>query len=231
MKNIFTIVSVAVLALASFGSVKAENERCPTVIQGFTREAFVFEKNLAQDYCSQFRKGPRKGELKQADGTQILTGICSNTPQGEIPEVNKMPSTLILYPRSGQKIKRNKPFPVTIKMNNFDAGFFSNATNQYNVFPQELNEEGVIQGHNHITIQFLGRNKESIPDATKFAFFKGLNGNEDRKGQLSVNVDIGLPKKGIYRICTMSASFAHTCLVLPKAQRGASDDCIRVYVY
>ena len=214
MKNIFTIVSVAVLALASLGSVKANNERCPTVIQGFDRSPKVFQNNLAQDYCSQFRKGgAREGELGQANGEQILTGICSNTPQGEIPEVDKMPSTLILSPRNGQKIKRNAPFAAKVLTKNFRLGFFSNATNQYNVFPQELDERGFIQGHQHVVFQFLGRNKEKIPKATEFAFFKGLN-ELGQNGVLTVDVALGMPKKGIYRMCTLIANFAHTCPTL-----------------
>jgi len=226
----FAILSVAVLALGFLGA-DAE-PRCPTVVQGFNREENTFQKNLAQDYCSQFKSGKRKGELGQADGTQILTGICSNTPQGEIPTVDNMPSTLITSPSDGQKIKQNKPFTVKVLTQNFQTGFFSNATNQYNVFPQELNKNGHIQGHQHVSIQFLGKNKRSvkIPNATVFAFFKGLNELGEVKGALSLltaDVSIGLPQKGIYRCCTLIASFSHQCPVLPKAQRGASDDCVR----
>jgi len=232
----FAILSVAVLALGFLGA-DAQEDRCPVVVQGFDRDPNTFKNNLAQDYCSQFREGgERAGELKQADGTQILTGICSNTPQGEIPMVDKMPSTLVLYPRNGQKIKKNVPFTVKVLTHNFKLGFFSNATDQYNVFPQELNEQGVIQGHQHVTIQFLGKNKRSerIPKATDFAFFKGLNELGEVKGDqtiLSTDVTIGLSKKGIYRCCTLIASFSHQCPVLPKAQRGASDDCIRFEIY
>jgi len=228
----FAILSIAVLALGFLGA-DAQEERCPTVVEGFNRDPSTFQNNFAQDYCSQFRKGgEREGELGQADGTQIFTGICSNTPQGEIPVVDNMPSTLIKYPRDGQKIKKNMPFTVKVLTHNFVTGFFSNATNQYNVFPQELNENGFIQGHQHVTIQYLGKNRrsEKIPKATDFAFFKGLNEKGEVKGAfatLTTDVTIGLPKKGIYRCCTLMASFSHQCPVLPKAQRGASDDCIR----
>jgi len=232
MRKFATILSVAVLALGFLGA-DAQEDRCPTVIEGFNRNPEVFQNNFAQDYCSQFRKGgEREGELGQADGTQIFTGICSNTPQGEIPLVENMPSTLILNPRDGQKIKRNKAFEARVLTKNFVTGFFSNATNQYNVFPQELNENGFIQGHQHVSIQFLGKNRKSvkIPKATEFAFFKGLN-EVAKKGVLSVNVELGLPKKGIYRMCTLIASFSHQCPVLPKAQRGSSDDCVRFEIY
>jgi len=214
MRNFITILSVAVLALGFLGA-DAE-ERCPIVVEGFDRDEQVFKKNLAQDYCAEFRKGKRKGELAQADGTQILTGICSNTPQGEIPTVDNMPSTLILSPRDGQKIKKNTPFTVKVLTENFEAGFFSNATNQYNVFPQELNEKGHIQGHQHVSIQFLGVNRRSIrspPQATVFAFFKGLNEKAVNK-ILATDVAIGLPKVGIYRCCTLISSFSHQPPVL-----------------
>src|SRR5439155_14162316 len=116
----------------------------------------------------------------------------------------------------GKKIKRNKAFTVKVLSKNIEFGFFSNATNQYNVFPQELNENGHIQGHQHVSIQFLGKDKRSvkIPDATVFAFFKGLNDRGNGKGLLTTDVAIGLAKKGIYRICTLTASFSHQAPVL-----------------
>ncbi|GBC04150.1 hypothetical protein RclHR1_05540003 [Rhizophagus clarus] len=242
MRNYVAVLALIVFVLTFLGSEASASSRShcqkdlkkckeeKKVVIGPSKDAF--KKNLPQDFCAIFRKGgPRAGELRQANGTQILTGVCSNTPQGEIPKVENMPSTLILYPENGQKVKRNKPFDVKVKTEKLELGFFSDPAITYNTFPQALNKKGLIQGHQHITIQFLGKDKYSLefPDATVFDFFKGLN-DPSKNGILSVSVDKGLPKKGIYRACTIISSFSHQSVVLPKAQRGASDDCVRFEV-
>jgi hypothetical protein len=222
MRNYAVILAVIVFAFAFLGvEVSASNalEKCKKDLRKiksavvFGKSDNAFKKNLAQDYCADFRKGgPRAGELGQANGKQIFTGICSNTPQGEIPKVEKMPSTIILSPENGSKIKKNKKFNVKVFTKNLDFGFFSDPEIQYNAFPQQLNMKGVIKGHQHITIQYLGDLKKP-PKATDFSFFKGLN-EVSKNGILNVEVSIGLPKKGTYRICTLIASFSHQSLVL-----------------
>jgi len=186
-------------------------KKCPVVI-GPSKDAF--KKNLPQDYCAIFRKGgPKAGQLRQANGEQIFTGVCSNTPQGEIPKVENMPSSLIISPGDGQKLKKNKAFKIKVHTTNLELGFFSNPTFEYNALPQQLNKKGLIKGHQHVTIQFLGSRKNvRLPDATDFVFFKGLN-DPSGNGILEVEVS-GLPKPGLYRICTIISSFTHQAVVL-----------------
>lgn len=244
MRNSVTILALIIFVLtfissevsASYSSCQKDLKKCKKekkedrLVIGPSKDAF--KKNLPQDFCAIFKKGgPKDGQLRQANGTQILTGVCSNTPQGEIPKVENMPSTLILYPDNGQKIKKNKPFTIKVKTQKLELGFFSDPAITYNTFPQVLNKKGLIQGHQHVTIQFLGKDKDNLdfPDATKFDFFKGLN-DPSKDGILNVKVDKGLPKKGLYRMCTIISSFSHQSVVLPKAQRGASDDCVRFSV-
>jgi hypothetical protein len=229
MRNYVAILALVVFVLTFLGSETSasrpncqkdlrkckeeKKEKCPVVI-GPSKDAF--KKNLPQDFCAIFKKGgPKAGQLKQGDGTQILTGVCSNTPQGEIPKVENMPSTLILYPDVGQKIKKNKPFDVKVKTTNLELCFFSDPAITYNTFPQVLNKKGLIQGHQHVTIQFLGKNMDNLemPDATIFDFFKGLN-DPSKDGILTVAVDKGLSRKGIYRLCTIISSFSHQSVVL-----------------
>jgi len=224
MRNYIATLAVIIFALTFLGTVNADVRKKETIIVGKSEKAF--EKNTPQDFCAIFRSGSQRGDLRQANGTQILTGVCSNTPQGSIPKVNKMPSTLILSPSNGQRIKSGKAFTIEVKVRNLDTGFFSDPAVTYNAFPQELNKNGVIRGHQHVTIEFLGRKGTDMPDATKFAFFKGLNVPAE-DGILTVEVEEGLKVKGVYRLCTIMSSFSHQYVVLPKAQRGASDDCCR----
>ncbi|RIA98674.1 hypothetical protein C1645_748894 [Glomus cerebriforme] len=166
--------------------------------------------------------------LFPANGTQIRKQkTCVSLQIGEIPTADNMVSAIIIEPRNNQRIPSNQPFFVRTKISNLDTGFFSDPTIDYYQIPQTLNDNGQIQGHSHITIQKI--DGKSVPDPTVFAFFKGLNDKADN-GVLSVNVTTGLPSAGLYRICTMNASNSHQPVVMPVAQRGSQDDCIRVNV-
>uniref|UniRef100_A0A1D1XHB1 Glycosyltransferase 25 family member n=1 Tax=Anthurium amnicola TaxID=1678845 RepID=A0A1D1XHB1_9ARAE len=174
--------------------------------------------------CNQSKLTKANGKQNKTPGDGGRT--CSTTQLGEIPDVTKMTTTLIVSPRNGQKIKAGQVFTVSIKMANIETGNFDDPDNQYYTFAQQLNKQGFIKGHNHVTIQSL--TGDQPPDAQKFDFFKGLN-DPAVNGVLSVQVNPGLTP-GLKRICTMSASFAHTPLIMPVAQRGSQDDCIRVLV-
>ena len=70
-----------------------------------------------------------------------------------------------------------------------------------------------------VTIQTLGNNltPQQAPDASTFAFFKGIDDAGDGKGGLSADVTGGLPA-GNYRVCTMSAAANHQPVTMPVAQ-------------
>src|SRR5438132_1076265 len=61
---------------------------------------------------------------KLGDGTQNRDGSCVQTFMGEIPNVNRMVSTLILFPRDGQVIDASKNFTVQVQVKNLETGFF-----------------------------------------------------------------------------------------------------------
>ncbi|KAK3078903.1 hypothetical protein LTS18_006325 [Coniosporium uncinatum] len=61
-------------------------------------------------------------------------------------------------------------------------------------------------------------------DATKFAFFKGINDDGNGNGLLKATVTGGLPA-GMYRVCTLTGASNHQPVLMPVAQRGAQDDC------
>ncbi|KAJ3278291.1 hypothetical protein HK104_002468 [Borealophlyctis nickersoniae] len=167
--------------------------------------------------------------LTPSDGTQIQTGACSSTVMGAIPTVDKMVSTIIISPQSGSTVRANQDMTVNVRVSNLDTGFFSDPNTQYYLTPQTLSSNGLIQGHSHVTIQKLNSNT-SPPDPTQFDFFKGLDEQANNAGILSVTVPGGTLSQGQYRICTMSGSDSHQPVIMPIAQRGAQDDCIRVRV-
>jgi len=162
------------------------------------------------------------------NGTQNPNGECVTTVMGEIPSKNKMVSTVIRFPKNNEVIKENTPFTIRTKTINLQAGFFDDPATQYYIFPQTLNDDGIIQGHSHVTVQKIDDENEP-PNPEIFAFFKGLNDPADGNGELTTLVEKGLPA-GSYRLCTMVSSFAHQPTLMPVAQRGSQDDCVRFTV-
>ncbi|RIB15572.1 hypothetical protein C2G38_1903141, partial [Gigaspora rosea] len=169
------------------------------------------------------------------DGTQKNSSTCMTTQMGELPTFNNMVSSLIIAPSNGQTIKANTGFTLKVKINNMVTGNFADAAKQYYTFSQQLDKNtGKILGHSHFTVQPLEGNG-TPPDARKFLFFKGLN-DPEQAGVLSADVvqnnaakTPGLPA-GQYRVCSMASSFAHQPVLMPVAQRGAQDDCVRFNV-
>ncbi|KAI9007154.1 hypothetical protein BC832DRAFT_554378 [Gaertneriomyces semiglobifer] len=145
-----------------------------------------------------------------------------------------MVSSIIRSPASGATLRRNQDNTVTVRTTNLQTGFFSDPNAQYYAIPQQLNGQGVIQGHQHVTVQRIGALDATSfqpPNAQVFQFFKGLNDAANGRGDLSVVIPAGtLTETGTYRVCTMSGAFGHQPLVMPVAQRGAQDDCVRVRV-
>lgn len=65
-----------------------------------------------------------------------------------------MVSTIIISPQHNQNIaSAHKNFNVVLAVDNLAAGQFTNPDTTYYSAPQQLNNEGNILGHTHITIQ------------------------------------------------------------------------------
>ncbi|RPB29472.1 hypothetical protein L211DRAFT_872505 [Terfezia boudieri ATCC MYA-4762] len=149
---------------------------------------------------------------------------------GDLPAAGQMVSTIIVSPQSGQNIAANTEFNIVLQVSNLEAGSFTNPDNTYYSAPQTL-KNGRIVGHTHVTVQELGGSLKPTqpPNAETFAFFKGINDDEDGNGQLQAVVSNSLPA-GFYRVCTMNSASNHQPVIMPVAQRGAQDDCVRFMV-
>jgi len=140
-----------------------------------------------------------------------------------------MVSAMIVNPPFGQTIEPDTTFDIDVQLANLVAGSFTNPQNTYYAAPQQL-QGGSVVGHCHVTVQDIGSlNPTTPPDAKVFAFFKGIDDAGNGQGLLSATVDGGLPA-GTYRICTMNSAQNHQPVLMPVAQRGSQDDCIRVTV-
>lgn len=182
--------------------------------------------------------------LPLTNGRQLATGSCNGIPIGRIPSSDNMISSLITFPLpspSSVMIPALQTFNVTILVRGLSAGVLVNPSSNYYSAPQDLDPRtGKIIGHCHVTIQALGDGSKVL-DPRDFVFFKGvddagvelLQGSGEDDGvvvrELRAEVSGGLPA-GRYRVCSMAASANHQPVVMPIAQRGAQDDCVRFVV-
>ncbi|KAF8424037.1 hypothetical protein EV426DRAFT_99238 [Tirmania nivea] len=164
------------------------------------------------------------------NGQQNRGGSCNGVVMGDLPAASQMISTIIISPQPGQNIAANTEFKVVLQVANLEAGSFTNPDSTYYTAPQTL-KNGRVVGHTHVTIQDLGGSLAPTrpPNAETFAFFKGINDDGNGNGQLQAVVANGLAA-GFYRLCTINSASNHQPVIMPVAQRGAQDDCVRFTV-
>ncbi|OAX43606.1 hypothetical protein K503DRAFT_765700 [Rhizopogon vinicolor AM-OR11-026] len=165
--------------------------------------------------------------LPVTNGQQIKTGSCNPAPMGAIPSTTNMPSAKFVSPNNLAVVPANTTFQVTLAIKGLATGFFVNPDTNYFAAPQSLDStSGQIQGHSHIVIEALESLTQTTPtNPNKFAFFVGLNGKADAKGQLYANVTGGLPA-GTYKMSTIVTAMNHQPVLVAVAQHGTLDDQI-----
>jgi len=148
---------------------------------------------------------------------------------GAIPSASNIPSAKFVSPSNLAVVPANTTFQVALAIKGIETGFFVNPNTNYFAAPQQIDPtSGLIQGHSHIVIEALESLTQTTPtDPTKFAFFLGLNGKADAKGQLYANVTGGLPE-GTYKMSTINTAMNHQPVLVAVAQHGTMDDQIYV---
>ncbi|OAX82223.1 hypothetical protein ACJ72_03430 [Emergomyces africanus] len=168
------------------------------------------------------------------NGTKNKEGSCNGIPMGEIPSTNNMVSTLITAPVTGDVFKVNESIVFKVAVRNIEMGFYTNSNVTYLSAPQSLNSEGFVQGHTHLTVQFMGSKTTGIQalDASNPIWFHSVNSPhpEHKTGGFSATLDEGLARPGFYRVCTLTAAANHQPVVMPIPKRGAQDDCTKFKV-
>lgn len=159
------------------------------------------------------------------NGKQVKEGSCNPAPMGMIPSTANMPTSKFQFPLNFDKVNENESFTVKMAINNLETGHFVNPKTNYFAAPQQLNDQGQIQGHSHIVIEKINdfRAKEPL-DPTAFAFFVGLNAAADN-GVLSAAVSKGLPA-GFYKLSSINSAANHQPVLAPVAQHGSLDDAV-----
>ncbi|KAJ3256157.1 hypothetical protein HK103_005726 [Boothiomyces macroporosus] len=207
-----TIIYIATLSLVS--------AQLPSGIQQVT-------VTPQADFCKQSGVGEAAGQQQQSGR------MCASTVQGLLPDVNKMVSSMISQPASGATVDAAQGFDIVFKTQNLQTGFVADLEKQYLLIPQTVDPNtGFIQGHAQVSIQKIPNAQEAVP-ASSVEFFQVLDTKPGANGltTFKVNVPAGAIKtNGVHRICTVSATASGQQVLMPVAQRGAQDDCIRVTV-
>lgn len=159
------------------------------------------------------------------NGKQIATGSCSQTPMGRIVSLDQSPRSKFVFPKNGdESLVENQAFTVQMKILNLITGNFVNAQSNYYSAPQQVNDQGILIGHSHVTIQAIPDLQTTEPvDPTRFSFFKGFN-DAAQNDILTATVTNGLPA-GVYRMCSINTAANHQVALVSNAQHGALEDC------
>ncbi|KAJ6606388.1 hypothetical protein DFH09DRAFT_1241947 [Mycena vulgaris] len=158
------------------------------------------------------------------DGKQIPTGSCNGSPIDA--------SSKFQHPKNLDTIPANIPFNISMKINNIDAGHFTNAKENYYAAPQQLNAQGTIIGHTHVVIETLSSLTQGTPTPSYFSrncfiiLSQGIN-TPIENGAVSTPVVTGVPA-GFYRLCSQNAAMNHQPVIVPIAPHGNIDDCVYV---
>ena len=144
-----------------------------------------------------------------------------------------MVSTLIISPENGQSVSKAAGFNVVFESIGLMSGNGLNLANQFMKQPQSLNQRtGMIEGMQSISIQSL-ENELLAPEASVLSFFRILNTPSDPTGRTRFTIAINpgqIKTVGVHRMCTLAMSSSGIPAIMPVAQRGAQDDCIRVFI-
>ena len=110
--------------------------------------------------------------LAITNGQQVKAGSCNPVPMGQIASSDSMPSAKFVSPKNMEQIPANQQFTIQMAISNLGTGNFVNAQANYFAAPQQL-QNGVIQGHSHVTVEKLTALDQTTPtDPKVFAFFK-----------------------------------------------------------
>ncbi|KAJ3036687.1 hypothetical protein HDV00_002445 [Rhizophlyctis rosea] len=164
------------------------------------------------------------------NGRQLDNGSCNPLPMGDLPSIDKMVSSIIIYPAPGDILPANKPFTIHLKTTNLAGSSATNDKTNNFASPQQLDKHGYVIGHTHVTVQYMGPDltPQKPLDTRETAFFLALNRHFKGDGSAEVEV-VGL-KPGGYRVCTMATQAGHQPVVMPIADRGHVDDCTKFLV-
>ncbi|KAJ7706860.1 hypothetical protein B0H17DRAFT_1192423 [Mycena rosella] len=163
-------------------------------------------------------------------GGQVSAGFCNPAPMGLLPVSTRMPSSKFTYPRNGDILAPNSPMTVGLAVTNFATGAFANPEKSFLSAPQQLDANGLIQGHPAIVFEQLTSPDQLDPTNPQiFSLFKSMTAVADSTGVVTTTVTNGLAA-GFYRLSSIIVATNGQPVLLPVLQHGAVDDTIYITI-
>ncbi|KAK8931631.1 hypothetical protein VCV18_000156 [Metarhizium anisopliae] len=165
---------------------------------------------------------------------QVDESSWDNTITDQIPEVDRMVSTLIHHPETEQNFDTNKAFSVDLTIANL---FLVDNIMPY-AGPQRLDPAtGQVRGHVYVVIQKTAGGSGALLGDDSVVYSARVPGRGNNMvytsgrammnmNRLSVEVDGGLHEPGRYRVCTVATAENLQRVMMPPVMRGPQDDCI-----
>ena len=158
------------------------------------------------------------------DGSPSRNRHCNPAPIGLLPSSNNIPSVKILNPKNGDIIPSGSPFTVSLGSKNFAGTFSTSAIQTYMTAPQQLDPQGNVMGHFHLSIEKLSSFNQTTPtDPSVFAVSRGIFNNPP-----SSEIPADLLEPGLYRAMVSLHTANHSPVMLPIAEHGGTDDAVYV---
>ncbi|KAJ7073770.1 hypothetical protein C8F01DRAFT_1098279 [Mycena amicta] len=122
------------------------------------------------------------------------TAYCNPAPMGLLPATNKMPSARITYPHNGDVLLPNMPMTVGVAVANFATGNSANSDQNYASAPQQLDADGLVEGHPYILFEALTSPTQSNPtNPVLFVLTQSLPHKADETGVVTTSISLGMP--------------------------------------
>jgi len=171
-----------------------------------------------------------KSKLTPADGFQKAP-VCVSTAFGEVADQDKDPSLLITD--SPRFVRANTPFTLKVSTRNLVRDrFLGAAVGGYYLESSVLNAQGLQRGHFHTACRMLTTTREAPQPGGVPAFFVATqdNGGGATPDTVNVNVDKGLPGRGLAQCAVWAGDGSHRIPMMERANQTPAFDSVRILV-
>ena len=171
-----------------------------------------------------------KSKLAPADGFQKAP-VCVSTAFGEVADQDKDPSLLITD--SPRFVRPNTAFALKVSTRNLVRDrFLGAAVGGYYLESSVLTADGIQRGHFHTACRMLSSLRAApTPDPVP-AFFVATQdgGGGATPDTVTVNVDKGLPTRGIAQCAVWAGDGSHRIPMMERANQTPAFDAVRILV-
>ncbi len=169
-------------------------------------------------------------KLDPADGFQKAP-VCVSTAFGEVADQDKDPSLLITD--SPRFVRANTPFTLKVSTRNLVRDrFLGAAAGGYYLESSVLTDGGIQRGHFHTACRMLTSTREAPAPGAVPAFFVATQdgGGGSTPDTVTVNVDKGLPGRGIAQCAVWAGDGSHRIPMMERANQTPAFDSVRILV-